>query len=106
MCTSDFACLTKPKHKKIQSFNKFYYATRYALRCALRCVVLSSVVNFVVHFYLRAGENKFHVAIYSKEHFVMIYIFKFYVFERTFLNFYILFFCLFSVMFARKSMEC
>ena len=98
-----FRLFKKTKTKK--KFNKFDCATRCTLRCALRCVVWCSVVNFVVQFYLRTRENKFHVAIYPKVHFVMIYIFKFYIYEYTFSNLCI-FLCLFSVIFIRKSMEC
>ena len=54
---------------------------------------------------LRARGNKFPIAIYPRVYFVMIYIFKLYVFEYTFSNFYILL-CLFSIMFIRKSMKC
>ena len=72
-----FRLFNKTKTKK--KFNKFDCATRRTLRCALRCVVWCSVVNFVVQFYLRTRENKFHVAIYPRVHFVMIYIFKFYI---------------------------
>ena len=50
------------------------------------------VVNCVVQFCSRARENKFHIAIYPKVSFVMIYIFESYIFESyifeyTFLNF-------------------
>ena len=43
-------------------------------------VVLGSVVNFVAQFYLRSRENKFCIVIYSRVHFAMRYIFKFYIF--------------------------
>ena len=45
------------------------------------------VVNCVVQFCSRARENNFHIAIYPKVSFVMIYIFESYIFEYTFLNF-------------------
>ena len=77
MRTSFFVCLKNQSTKKIQFFNKFYCATPYSLCCALRYAVLSRVVNFVVQFYLRKRENKFHIVIYSKEHFLIIYIFEF-----------------------------
>ena len=59
--------------KKTRFFNKFYCATH----CTLWCAGLCSVVNFVVKFYLRIRENKFHIVIYPKLLFVMIYIFEF-----------------------------
>ena len=61
-------------------------------------------MNFGVQFCLRARENIFDIVIYPNEHFVMIYIFEFYVFECTFSNFYI-FLCLFSAIFIQKAME-
>ena len=63
--------------KKIQFFNKFYCATRFAFRCAALC----SVMNFAVKFHLKARENKFRIVIYPRVHFIMICIFKFYIFE-------------------------
>ena len=66
---------------KMQFFFFFYCATR----CAFLCAVLCSVVNFVVHFCLMARENKLHIVMYPKIHFVVIYIF-----EYTFSRFYIL----------------
>ena len=69
--------LTKAKHKEKQFFNIFYCTTR----CALSYSVLCTAVNFVVQFYLSSRENKFHIVIYPKVHFMMIY---------TFLSFYIL----------------
>ena len=48
------------------------------------------VVNCVVQFCSRAREKKFHIAIYPKVSFVMIYIFESYIFEYTFLNFLVL----------------
>ena len=83
--------------KEIQFFNKCYCATR----CALRCAVLCSVIKFVVQFYLRTRKNKIGIVIYRRVYFVMIHIFKSYILECTFSNFYILL-CLLSIMFIRK----
>lgn len=56
-------------------------------------------MNFVVQFYLRARDNKFHIVIYLKVHFVVICNSNF-----TFSIFYVLL-CLFSIVFIQKSME-
>ena len=56
-------------------------------------------MNFVVQFYLRTRDNKFHIVIYLKVHFVVICNSNF-----TFSIFYILL-CLFSIVFIQKSME-
>ena len=66
----------KTKTQKNRFFNKYYHATYFALRCAALC----NVVNDVVQFYLRVRENKFRNVMYPKVRFLMIYIFKFYIF--------------------------
>ena len=64
--TKSMESLLNQNTKKIQFLNKFFCATRCTLRCAFCCEVLCSAVDFVVQFYLRARENKFHIARYPK----------------------------------------
>ena len=76
--------------------------------CTSLCTSLCSFVQcyeFCCAVLFEDKENKFLMVINPKVHFVMIYIFEFYIFEYTFSNFYILL-CLFSIMFIRKSMKC